>query len=48
VARLVPSDESTDWKAGDSTRKVGVMPYAIDPEAADYLWDLSDQLLTLG
>jgi hypothetical protein len=26
VARLVPSEKSTDWKTGDSTRKAGVMP----------------------
>ena len=25
-----------------------VMPYAVDPEAADGLWSLSEQLLGLG
>ncbi len=31
----------------DSTRFTGVMPYAVDPEAADRLWSLSEQLTGL-
>jgi NAD(P)-dependent dehydrogenase (short-subunit alcohol dehydrogenase family) len=45
VARLVSPEESTDWGPDDSTRKLGVMPYAVDPDAADRLWALSEELL---
>jgi hypothetical protein len=45
VAHLVPAEESTSWSNDDSTRKVGVMPYAVDPKTADRLWNLSEQLL---
>ncbi|WP_413737529.1 SDR family NAD(P)-dependent oxidoreductase [Sodalis sp. RH21] len=45
IARLVPPDESTDWGPDDSTRKLGVMPYAIDPDHANRLWKLSETLL---
>jgi hypothetical protein len=31
-----------------SSTPLGVMPYAVDPEAADRLWTLSEQLLGLG
>jgi NAD(P)-dependent dehydrogenase (short-subunit alcohol dehydrogenase family) len=48
VARLVPAEESANWSRDDSTRKVGVMPFAVDPDSADRLWDLSEQLLGLG
>jgi NAD(P)-dependent dehydrogenase (short-subunit alcohol dehydrogenase family) len=47
VARLVPPEESTDWGPDDSTRKLGVMPFAVDPEGADRLWSLSEHLLGL-
>lgn len=38
--------ESTEnnWNIGDSKRVTGVMYYAVDPEAADKLWSLSEQL----
>ncbi|MGH8156758.1 MAG: oxidoreductase [Rhodanobacter sp.] len=36
-----------DWKIGDSLTRPGVMPYAVDPHAADKLWTLSEQLLGL-
>jgi hypothetical protein len=39
--------EVHEWNLGDSTRTVGVMPYAIDPESAARLWSLSEQLLRL-
>ncbi|MFJ4921739.1 oxidoreductase [Streptomyces sp. NPDC088725] len=44
VAGLVPEDEREGWTLEDATRLVGVMPYAIDPEAATRLWHLSEQL----
>lgn len=45
VARVVPPNERSGWASDDSTRKVGVMPHAIDPSAARRLWDLSEQML---
>ncbi len=45
VARVVPPEERANWKGDDSTRKVGVMPYAIDSANAERLWALSGQLL---
>jgi len=45
VARPVPKADVADPKIGDSIRKFGVMPYAIDPEAADRLWSLSERLV---
>lgn len=33
---------------GDSTRLTGVMPYAIDPESSEKLWDLSEKLIGLA
>jgi NAD(P)-dependent dehydrogenase (short-subunit alcohol dehydrogenase family) len=48
VARVVPAEESTHWAGDDSTRKVGVMSYAVDPGAADRLWNLSEELLGIG
>jgi hypothetical protein len=47
IAPLELVDPVTSWKLGDSTRHSGVMPYAVDPEAADRLWTLSEQLLGL-
>jgi len=44
LARIAPVD---GWKKGDSMRHTGVSPYAVDPEAADRLWTLSEQLLGL-
>ena len=41
----MPAFEVHEWNLGDSTRTVGVMPYAIDPESAARLWSLSEQLL---
>ncbi|TBU98359.1 oxidoreductase [Stutzerimonas kirkiae] len=48
VARLVPPEDSREWGSDDSTRKLGVMPYAVDPAAADRLWALSENLLGDG
>ncbi|MFC3057504.1 SDR family NAD(P)-dependent oxidoreductase [Paenirhodobacter populi] len=45
VARLVPPEESTNWGPADSTKKLGVMPYAVDPDGAERLWALSEALL---
>ncbi|MFE4534862.1 oxidoreductase [Streptomyces scopuliridis] len=44
VARPVPDDEVREWGIEDSTRLVGVMPYAVDPVAAGRLWELSERL----
>jgi NAD(P)-dependent dehydrogenase (short-subunit alcohol dehydrogenase family) len=45
VASLEPVETVTGWKTGDSLRRGGVMSYAVDPERADRLWDLSEKLL---
>jgi NAD(P)-dependent dehydrogenase (short-subunit alcohol dehydrogenase family) len=45
VARPVTKDGGAAPHSGDSTRNFGVMPYAIDPEAADRLWSLSERLI---
>lgn len=45
VAPLMPSDFTKDLNIGASARFGGVMPYAIDPEVAERLWSLSEQLL---
>ncbi len=44
VARPVSPEEVANWSLGDSTRKVGVLAHAIDPEAAERLWGLSERL----
>jgi len=44
VAALVSNTQS-DWAPDDSTRLVGVMAYAVDPGAADRLWDLSEAMI---
>jgi len=36
--------KDADWAIGDSTHTFGVMYYAVDPEAANRLWSLSEQL----
>lgn len=45
IARLVPPGESTDWGPDDSTKKLGVMPFAINPDHANRLWELSETFL---
>ena len=45
VANVVPPNERSGWAGDDSTRKVGVMPHAIDPASADRLWTSSDRML---
>ncbi|MDE1993900.1 MAG: oxidoreductase, partial [Rhizobiaceae bacterium] len=47
VARPVREEDIREWSLGDSTQTVGVMPYAIDPDTADRLWTLSEELLGL-
>ncbi|MDB6000823.1 MAG: short chain dehydrogenase family protein [Rhizobacter sp.] len=44
VSALVPQAQGNTWKLGDSTRMAGVMPYAVDAEAAERLWGLSETL----
>ena len=48
VAPLESSGNKEDWEIGDSTRgrHTGVMPYAVDPEAANRLWRLSEELIS--
>jgi NAD(P)-dependent dehydrogenase (short-subunit alcohol dehydrogenase family) len=41
------SEEPDGLSMADATRLTGVMPHAIDPETADRLWALSEQLLGL-
>jgi NAD(P)-dependent dehydrogenase (short-subunit alcohol dehydrogenase family) len=43
VAGLMPEKVGA-MNIGDSTRMVGVMPYAIDSKSADRLWSLSEHL----
>jgi NAD(P)-dependent dehydrogenase (short-subunit alcohol dehydrogenase family) len=38
-------DLGAGWKIGDSMVHKGVMPYAVDAQAAARLWELSEQLL---
>jgi NAD(P)-dependent dehydrogenase (short-subunit alcohol dehydrogenase family) len=45
VANVVPPNERSGWARDDSTRKVGVMPHAIDAVSADRLWTLSEHML---
>ena len=44
VAPLVPAAEASHWSIGDSARQRGVMPYAVDHEAAERLWTVSEEL----
>ncbi len=44
VSAIVPPAERENFASDDSTRKLGVMPHAIDPEAALRLWGLSETL----
>jgi NAD(P)-dependent dehydrogenase (short-subunit alcohol dehydrogenase family) len=45
ISPLVQDEDIVAWKLGDSTRKVGVMPYAVDAETAERLWGISEKLL---
>jgi hypothetical protein len=58
IAPLVPEEDEAKGsndpltQHGDEIRRVGskplgLMPYAVDPKAADRLWSLSEQLLGL-
>ncbi|MDT5192953.1 MAG: hypothetical protein QOI28_5204, partial [Mycobacterium sp.] len=47
---VAPIDDSTaefdpDIAASELDTSGGVMPYAVDPESAQRLWELSEQLL---
>ncbi|MFF1764777.1 oxidoreductase [Streptomyces sp. NPDC058249] len=44
VAPPMSLEEGSDWSLTNRSRKPGVLPYAIDPEAAERLWDLSERL----
>jgi NAD(P)-dependent dehydrogenase (short-subunit alcohol dehydrogenase family) len=43
----VMSEEPDGLSMADATRLHGVMPHAIDPQTADRLWELSEQMLGL-
>lgn len=46
ITFVVKDPESLDPLSGaDSNGNFGLMPYAVDPEAAERLWDLSEQLI---
>lgn len=47
VARPMPEDDMINSNLDGAARVTGVMPYAVDPEAAERLWSLSRQLLDL-
>jgi hypothetical protein len=44
IARVVPPDERSGWASDDSSRKVGVMPSAIDQVSAERLWSVSVEM----
>jgi NAD(P)-dependent dehydrogenase (short-subunit alcohol dehydrogenase family) len=46
VAPLIPADSTEVYAMG--VKPPGVYPYAVDPEAAQRLWNLSEQLLAGG
>jgi hypothetical protein len=41
----VLGEEGAPLNLEDSSNQFGVLPYAVDPKAADRLWTLSEQLL---
>ena len=45
VAPLDAREGRMEWQLGDSMRVPGVMAYAVNPEMAERLWDLSERLL---
>jgi NAD(P)-dependent dehydrogenase (short-subunit alcohol dehydrogenase family) len=42
---IAPLVSQTNFAAQLGSLPLGVLPYAVDPEAADRLWDLSDRLV---
>ncbi|MFF4351070.1 oxidoreductase [Streptomyces sp. NPDC001530] len=44
VAPRMRPEEGSDWTLMNRSWKAGVLPYAVDPEAADRLWELSERL----
>lgn len=48
VANIVAPEERANWAANASLYQLGVMPHAIDPEAAERLWSVSEKLLGLS
>lgn len=49
IAAIVSNKDSAEDQVDSTqhTQQIGVMPYAVDPEAANRLWSLSEQLLGL-
>ncbi len=48
VAGIVPPGERSRWASDDSTRLLGVMPFAVDADNAQRLWGLSEELLAIA
>ena len=43
ISPLVTAENETAWRG--SSRIPGVMPYAVDPDAASRLWEVSERLI---
>ena len=48
IARLEPEGEATIREFNRLTRHDGVLPYALDLDAAQRLWDMSEKLVSTG
>ncbi|MHA5052378.1 SDR family NAD(P)-dependent oxidoreductase [Streptomyces sp. SD15] len=44
IAPLMSAQEGQEWTLMNRSWKAGVVPYAVDLEAADRLWELSERL----
>ncbi|WP_405885069.1 hypothetical protein OG762_43950 [Streptomyces sp. NBC_01136] len=44
IAPLMSAQEGREWSLANRSWKAGVVPYAVDPAAADRLWELSERL----
>ncbi|MFE4551830.1 oxidoreductase, partial [Streptomyces sp. NPDC056785] len=44
IAPPMSAEEGREWAVGTRTAKAGVLAYAVDPVAADRLWELSERL----
>lgn len=43
ISPLVAAEDEAAWRS--ATGPVGVLPYAVDPDAAVRLWEISEQLI---
>jgi NAD(P)-dependent dehydrogenase (short-subunit alcohol dehydrogenase family) len=44
ISGVVPVEATEDWINGNTASMEGVLPYAVDPDLAERLWSLSEQL----